>query len=221
MFMNFSLWRVKHANKCTKALKMPFPQRSPPLFGLCRTNKQSEMGIKYGQIGRQQRQWQTATTLGNFVPFFLSLSLFLVRSRSLFVFCFFFFCLPKGVSRSAGAVLVGACPFNAAASATHEYLCKTLIRPVVRFTSAVAPFASVVAPVPSRPRLLGVFSYCWLRYAKCALMHFTTLYGTFPGGTGTGTARRRSGKCKLWQIDENMHMWLWLRLRLRLWLHAA
>lgn len=198
MFMNFSLWRVKHANKCTKALKMPFPQRSPPLFGLCRTNKQSEMGIKYGQIGRQQRQWQTATTLGNFVPFFLSLSLFLVRSRSLFVFCFFFFCLPKGVSRSAGAVLVGACPFNAAASATHEYLCKTLIRPVVRFTSAVAPFASVVAPVPSRP-VPSPAPWCvFLLLAALCQVRSNALYDTlwhFSGGH-----RHRHRTTQIWQM---------------------
>jgi len=88
--MNFSLWRVKHANKCTKALKMPFPNgHAPfggPLVGLCRTNKQSEMGIKYGESGRNGKTAKRQTTAGNFPPVF-----FLAFPFVFFLSYFFFF----------------------------------------------------------------------------------------------------------------------------------
>lgn len=99
--MNFSLWRVKHANKCTRALKMPFPNGHAPFLrgggapvGLCRTNKQSEMGIKYGESGRNGK---TANDSGEFpfcvFPRFLSFPPHF--HFPLFFPCFFFLLCQK------------------------------------------------------------------------------------------------------------------------------
>jgi len=125
--MNFSLWRVKHANKCTKALKMPFPNgHAPfggPLVGLCRTNKQSEMGIKYGESGRNGKTAKRQTTAGNFPPVF-----FLAFPFVFFSFLFFFlFCQKVLVAPLAQFLWPTPTtpPLAPTPSGHHEYLCKT------------------------------------------------------------------------------------------------
>lgn len=199
--MNFSLWRVKHANKCTRALKMPFPNGHAPFLrgggapvGLCRTNKQSEMGIKYGESGRNGK---TANDSGEFpfcvFPRFLSFPPHF--HFPLFFPYFFFFALPEGVSRPAGAVLAAkhTAPPNIFSPPTINIYAKThthtCAHPHIWTCCCSLPVSLLKSCSPGCPGSL-VFPYCWLRYAKCALMHFTTLYGSLPGGRNYGKLMR-------------------------------
>lgn len=122
--------------------------------------------------------------IGEFCAFF-SLSLSLSRSLSLSLcFLFFFFACRKVLVAPLAQFLWALAPSTPPPAppmniyAKHSYAPLYALRLLLLHSRQLWLLSH---PVPSRPRLLGVFSYCWLRYAKCALMHFTTLYGTFPG----------------------------------------
>lgn len=174
-----------------QGIKNAFPQWPRPLFegggapvGLCRTNKQSEMGIKYGESGRNGK---TANDSGEF-PFcvFPRFCLSPHFHFPLFFPCFFFFALPEGVSRPAGAVLAAkhTAPPNIFSPPTINIYAKThthtCAHPHIWTCCCSLPVSLLKSCSPGCPGSL-VFPYCWLRYAKCALMHFTTLYGSLPG----------------------------------------
>lgn len=148
------------------------------------------MGNRAGMAKRQ-------TTAGNFPSvFFLAFCLSPPTSIFLFFSHVFFFALPEGVSRPAGAVLAAKhtarptfsprLPWIFMQKHTHTHTCA---HPHIWTCCCSLPVSLLKSCSPGCPGSL-VFPYCWLRYAKCALMHFTTLYGSLPGGRNYGKLMR-------------------------------